>query len=389
MRTWPLVSALVLTGLTAFAAEPSAVLTDFGQVPAARSQAPQTPQTPARPGSSSMSPEARKARASGVSWLLQHQHGDGGWASGDWGTSGTEATSDVATTAFAVLALHRDAAGSSRNAAELRRGVEFVVHAVERAPEGPRLATPENTQIQTKLGALVDTHLAALMLGEVAPSLQGDLSLRARRALEQCVRKVERAQNADGSFDSNGWASVLSTAVAAQGLNQAAALGVDIDDEVLARSDRYQAALAPAPQSVDTSAGAGVQLYAVASALRGSADTRDRRGTDAPSAAAKSSAEQTQQVASGLVASGGEQLIAGFGSVGGEEMLSYMMISDTLAEKGGREWTDWEAKIGAFLASAQNADGSWVGHHCITSEAFATAGGVLTLSAGDHARREG
>jgi hypothetical protein len=381
MRTWPLVSALVLYGLTAFAAEPSAVLTDFGQLPQA--------QTPAKITASTLSPEARKAREAGVRWLLQHQHSDGGWASGNWGTSGTEATSDVATTAFAVLALHRDAAGASRNATELRRGVEFVVHAVEKAPEGPRLATPEGTQIQTKLGALVDTHLAALMLGEVMPSLQGELAGRARRALELCVRKVERAQNADGSFDGNAWAPVLSTAVAAAGLNQAASLGVDIDNEVLARSDQYQAALAPAPQSVDTSSGAGVALYAVASALQGSKDTRDRKGGDAPSAQAKREAEQTEQVASGLVASGGQQLIAGFGSVGGEEMLSYMMISDSLAEKGGREWTDWEAKIGAFLAAAQNADGSWVGHHCITSEAFATAGGVLTLSAGDHARREG
>jgi hypothetical protein len=381
MRTWPLVSALVLYGLTAFAAEPSAVLTDFGQLPQA--------ETPSRPAASSLSPEARKARESGVKWLLQHQHSDGGWASGSWGTNGAEATSDVATTSFAVLALHRDAAGSSRSAAELRRGVEFVVRAVEKAPEGPRLATPEGTQIQTKLGALVDTHLAALMLGEVTPSLQGELAVRARRALELCVRKVERAQNADGSFDGQAWAPVLSTAVAAAGLNQAASLGVDIDDGVLERSDRYQAALAPAPTAVDTSSGAGVPLYAVASALRGSKDTRDRKGGDAPSAEAKREAEQTERVASGLVASGGQQLIAGFGSVGGEEMLSYMMISDSLAEKGGAEWTKWEAQIGSFLAQAQNADGSWVGHHCITSEAFATAGGVLTLSAGDHARREG
>jgi hypothetical protein len=66
-------------------------------------------------------------------------------------------------------------------------------------------------------------------------------------------------------------------------------------------------------------------------------------------------------------------------------MLSYMMFSDTLAEKGAGEWREWEPKITSFLAQAQNADGSWNGHHCITSAPFATAGGILTLSAGDHA----
>ena len=77
------------------------------------------------------------------------------------------------------------------------------------------------------------------------------------------------------------------------------------------------------------------------------------------------------------------RLIAGFGSIGGEEMLSYMMISDALAEEGGDDWKSWERKIGGHLAATQNADGSWSGHHCITSTPFVTAAAVMTLGSGN------
>lgn len=365
---------------TALAGEPSAVLNDFGGVQIAPVQ-PLPVRTP-------QSAEGAAARKKAVQWLLRQQHSDGGWSSGGFGTNGADAGSDVATSAFATLALHRDAAGSQTNADAVRKGVEFVVRAVETAPEGSRLNTPEGTQIQYKLGGLVDTHMAALALGEIGPSLSGSLGDRAKRALEVCVRKIERAQNADGSFDGNAWAPVLSSAVAAQGLSAAENIGIDVDDQVLARSDRYQSAPADASGTFDASAGAGVQLYAVASTLRGSSQALGRDGADAPSAETRREAEQAQKLALGTVAAAPEAMISGFGSVGGEEMLSYMMISDSLAEKGGAPFQTWDQKVGAFLASAQNADGSWVGHHCITSAAFATAGGILTLSAGDHAALE-
>ena len=41
----------------------------------------------------------------------------------------------------------------------IRNGTIYVVKAVETAPKGPRLNTPEGTQIQYKLGQLVDTHM--------------------------------------------------------------------------------------------------------------------------------------------------------------------------------------------------------------------------------------
>ena len=61
--------------------------------------------------------------------------------------------------------------------------------------------------------------------------------------------------------------------------------------------------------------------------------------------------------------------------------LHYMLISDTLAEQGGDDWQHWRQKIGAHLQVTQNQDGSWSGHHCITSTPFVSAAAVMTLGA--------
>ncbi|MFT4623952.1 MAG: hypothetical protein ACI8PZ_002608 [Myxococcota bacterium] len=376
--------ALVLAlTVGASASEPSQVLEDFGGAPTLPSTvAPRT-----APALSTATPAVRAARAKGVAWVLANQHADGGWSSGAHGSDGVQASSDVATTAFTTLALARDAGGSDRHDVAIARGVDFVLTAVDAAPDGPRLATPVGTQIQYKLGELVDTHLAALMLGELAGSLDRGRNSRMDTALDKVLTKVQSAQRADGSFDGNGWAPVLSTSLAAQSLNQAVALGKVVDEDVISRSDAYQQRMADTSTGAfDASAGAGVELYAVAGSLANNKQITDRTGrytADAPAAAA---AEAVQAAAVGRIAGDDGRLMAGFGSIGGEEMLSYMMISDTLAAEGGSEWASWEERIGTYLVGIQNADGSWVGHHCITSRAFTTAGGLMTLSAGDAAR---
>ena len=71
--------------------------------------------------------------------------------------------------------------------------------------------------------------------------------------------------------------------------------------------------------------------------------------------------------------------IAGFGSNGGEEFLSYMNIGESLVVEGGEEWRKWDKEITANLHRIQNEDGSWTGHHCITGRNFCTAAALLVL----------
>ena len=76
----------------------------------------------------------------------------------------------------------------------------------------------------------------------------------------------------------------------------------------------------------------------------------------------------------------GPQLLAGFGNNGGEEFLSYLMTSESLVIAGGREWNSWNNKMKERLGTIQNQDGSWSGHHCITSPVFCTAAVLQVLT---------
>jgi hypothetical protein len=324
---------------------------------------------------------ARLARVHGSSWLTQHQNSDGGWGAGSWGASGGVTPSDVATTSLAVMALLRDGGHDGTHRAAIEKGVRFVVRTVEATPaDGPGINGPDGTQPQRKLGRNVDTHFASLMMGQLSGRLPGELDARLQVAYDKVLSKVVAAQRADGSFDSEGWAPVLSSSVAAQSLSRAYELGKPIAPEALALSDDYQQTLVDRDTgSFDASAGAGVALYAAASTLRSNSDAAKRAQSDEERERAEAAAGASKQA----VQRDPGTLMAGFGSVGGEEMLSYMMISDSLAEAGGDPWKEWEQRIGNNLVATQNADGSWSGHHCITSTTFVTAAAVMTLASGD------
>ncbi len=50
---------------------------------------------------------------------------------------------------------------------------------------------------------------------------------------------------------------------------------------------------------------------------------------------------------------------------------------------GDKDWNNWYDKMSGRLSKVQNPDGSWSGHHCITSPVFCTAAVVQTMTA-DH-----
>jgi Squalene-hopene cyclase C-terminal domain len=74
-----------------------------------------------------------------------------------------------------------------------------------------------------------------------------------------------------------------------------------------------------------------------------------------------------------------KSFVAGFGSNGGEEFLSYMNIGESLVLKGGPEWKKWDTSMTENLNRIQNDDGSWTGHHCITGRTFCTSTALLVL----------
>lgn len=365
----------------------------------------------------------------GVAWLIAAQHQDGGWGAGSQAAQQIKdphaVQTDPATTAFAALALLRvgNTASSGPQAPALARALAYLATAVETAPaEGGSITALRGTQIQGKLGPMIDTAMTAQALARALPTFASEDPLRARvdAALSVCLERLQRSQQVEGHWGGGGWAPVLQAATACSALELAQASGKTVDPDVLARARDWQKGNVRAPTTsiapgaegavVDRAGteamSAGVQLYAYsggqranaaeASAARALVDAAKKDGrlaadapVDAVSLAKMVSPERAKELAAAVVQSddqarrviGDEQLLAGFGNNGGEEYLSYLMTTESLIIDRGESYDQWMAKMRTRLPKAQNQDGSWSGHHCITSPVFCTAAVVQVAAA--------
>ena len=75
-----------------------------------------------------------------------------------------------------------------------------------------------------------------------------------------------------------------------------------------------------------------------------------------------------------------DDVMDGFGSNGGEEFLSYLQTGESMIIGKDNAWQQWYDNISGRMLKIQNNDGSWNGHHCITSPVFCTATSLLILS---------
>src|SRR5437016_647520 len=198
-----------------------------------------------------------------LAWLIAAQNTDG-----SWGETMKSPTPDVATTAIAGLALvrmgHTGSSGEYQDGT--RRAVRFVVAAVEKTPADEVAINPPGTLPQRKLGRNIDTFLAAQFLAEVLPTLpDGELLVRARRALTSCVDRIRRAQSADGSYAKDGWAPLLASAFANNGLYAAQRAGVKVPQATLKKGqENLVGKYDEKTKQFSTTDAAGVPLYSVA-----------------------------------------------------------------------------------------------------------------------------
>jgi hypothetical protein len=263
--------------------------------------------------------------------------------------------------------------------------------------------------VQSKIGQYADTFAALLVLSEARGTMRdGPANARLDAALKKVVKKIEKNQRQNGTWDDAGWAPVLSQALAAKGMNRAAQNGISVSEVVLDRlEDHAHSQVNLQTYTFDADAAAGVGLYGGAAATAAARDTATTRkakaeemkdayqnahnNNESPDVPTKAEVDRAEARAaqSGAAASKVEGalianldnsgFVAGFGNNGGEEFLSYMMISESLVVKGGDEWTKWDSSITALVNKVQNEDGSWTGHHCITGRTFCTAAALLVL----------
>ncbi len=348
----------------------------------------------------------------GVEWLVEHQLKNGAWGQGEesgrmGGGGQLKDTPSVTDTCMAALALiragHTPADGEF--AKNVLRAVEFVCGEIEESDkESLYITAARGTRVQAKLGPYIDTFSAAVLLPEVKDRMPDEAGAkRVAAALDKVLAKIQKNQQADGTWGGQGWATTLQQNMAVRGFNRAAQFGVKVDEKVRARAETQ------ARDSFDRAAGrfsaegsAGVELYSAGSNLGSVAESvRTNRQQQAAlekklaspeaSPAAKADARATLQrfkeaeedfggALDAVVARlDDKQFIAGFGSNGGEEFLSYMNIGESLVIQGGDAWKAWDKSISENLYRVQNNDGSWTGHHCITGRTFCTAAALLVL----------
>ncbi|MCC6939305.1 MAG: hypothetical protein IT226_13885 [Flavobacteriales bacterium] len=351
----------------------------------------------------------------GLQWLVKAQADDGGFGAGTHARQDImdphAVSSDPATTAMVAMALMR--MGGSLDAGEfheqLARAAEYLFSQVEAAPKGATNITPlQGTQIQVKLGSNIDVALTAQFLSNLVARIgeQHPKHLRAMRCLNTCVGIIQRSQNADGSVQGDGWAGVLQSSFAASALESAQAQGAEVDDASLDLARDYQKANFDVNTgSVATERAAGVTLYAVSGSSRNSAmEARElneivvkakkegKIAKDAPitvktltdagvsqgKAEKLNTAYQVYEAAKQQAQDDG--VINGFGNNGGEEFLSFLQTGESLVIGKDQGWKNWYQQTTGRLVSIQNQDGSWNGHHCITSPVFCTATSLLILS---------
>jgi len=371
----------------------------------------------------------------GLDWLVEHQLPGGGWGQGDesaqmHGNESLRDTANLADTCIAVLALIRSGStpreGLYRDA--IVKGVRYVRLQVEESDSQSIAVTRvQGTRVQQKLGPNIDTFLASMLLAEVKGRMPDAATENAAElALNKVLGKIERHQKQDGTFDGQGWAPILAQAMCGKGINRARQAGARVSDVALARAENgatlaFQASRPTSATGTRTSiaagrttamggmmaggmgGSAGVELYSraasigvlqdsvntnkvVAQALRDkAANSKDKkeRAQAKEKLAQLADAEKVQYEARAAVVSrlGDRQFVAGFGSNGGEEFLSYMNIAESLVVKGGDEWKRWDAEMTENLNRVQNDDGSWSGHHCITGRTFCTSTALLVLLA--------
>ncbi len=350
----------------------------------------------------------------GLAWLHDAQLPSGGYGAGTHAAQNVmdphAVKADPATTAMVAQAFLRSGVTlqGDKYSKNLKDAIDYLLETVESTPKNAEYITDvRGTQIQTKLGQNIDAVLTAQLLSNLLDrNLKGIDEKRVARCLDICVSKIEASTDASGKQTGAGWAGVLQSGLAMSALESADAVGAKVDKKVLERSKNYQKGNYDADSgNIKTEDGAGVMLYAVSNSVRASA--KEAREVEEAMNKAKKEGKLPKNAPvtvdnlrkigyaeseameyntsynvyqSGKDAAQREDVLNGFGNNGGEEFLSFLQTGESLVVNRDKDWKKWYTDMSGRILKIQNQDGSWNGHHCITSPVFCTATSLLLLT---------
>jgi hypothetical protein len=349
----------------------------------------------------------------GLYWLSKAQATNGGYGAGSHSSQRImdphAVKVDPATTATVAMALLRSGNTIKKGdyAKNLKAAIDYLLETVENSPnDGPYITEVRGTQIQSKLGQNIDAVMTAQLFSNLLDrNLNGIDKKRLIRCLDICISKIEAGTDENGRQKNAGWAGVLQSGLATSALESAQAVGATVNEDVIEKSKAYQKGnYDDETGRVSTADGAGVMLYAVSGSVRGTAkDARKAKEYIAKATlegkvqgvtvtaenlqkAGMNEAEAAEYATSYNVYNAAkkraqdEDVLSGFGNNGGEEFLSFLQTGESLVINKDNDWKDWYNSMSGRILKIQNDDGSWNGHHCITSPVFCTATSVLLLT---------
>lgn len=359
--------------------------------------------------------EIHQSVQKGLEWLQKAQHENGGWGCGSHQfqkeRNPLAVPPDPATTAIVSMALLRS--GSTLTDGpyhrELSKATNYLFKVLKNCiPNAQNITELKNTQIQRKLGQNIDVVLTTQYLTNLMSSLSANDPKRKEieKYLNLSVEKIQLAQNEDGSLKGGTWAGVLQSSFANSALESAQTLGIEMDEVKLQNSKKYQQGNYDLKtEEVSTSAGAGILLYSLSSTSRASAKeakaarssieraiqndllSKDEKvntknlviaGLDEEEAMELNASYQIYEASK--VKAQRDDVQKGFGNNGGEEFLSFLQTGEALILGQDDSWANWYDNVSQRLLDIQNNDGSWNGHHCITSPVFCTATCISILT---------
>lgn len=314
---------------------------------------------PAEPGTyREFTPQSEKSVRKAEEWLLKVMNRDG--------SCGVDInqTPDIGCSCMVGLAFmaQGNTPVEGPRSREVQRILSYVLRATENMPEDD--ITPQTgTQLQNKIGRHAHSFFAALFLSEVIG--EGWDTELVREGLRRVVKAIVKSQTAEGHWGNQSWAPMLGTVMGWVALRAAHYAGIRVggSPDLTAKHlvSQMQSNLAQHQGSWMHT------LYKNATGIR----VLYALGMDEEPIAKKAFEEVKTLVKRDNTA---------FSQAGGEEYLAFHLITETMLQKGGPDWDNWFPALRDKIIAVQNADGSWTGHHCITSRTFCTAAAILVLT---------
>ena len=250
--------------------------------------------------------------------------------------------------------------------ARKQKGIqEFTLKCAERLKTSGSMQSMTSV-IEGDLGPYAPMFFTSLFLSQaMGESKQVN---RVQRGLKHLANHISNGQLNDGSWGTeNAWAPLLATACGWLSLRAANFAGIKVSGS----SDKAGDFLISRMPRLGTKWGGGSwyhRLYGTAAGLR----VLYSLGREN---------EEKAQVALSDIMKLVESSNRAFGGAGGEEYLTFHLLTEMLMQEGGDRWKAWYQVARDKLIEVQNKDGSWTGHHCITSRTFSTACAMMVLTA--------